>query len=136
MYLLVSSAGLRRNSYPCAKLVEDPNLNQSLMMKTLFVPDYLDCHGLSRTMVAAMQNLTEGAFPQGIHYLVTIRQVITMNDEIVSPVIIIAMVVCWIVEQSLIFETIIADVIYGWIIKYFLAFVIRKVLGSVTLKYY
>lgn len=136
MYLLVSSAMLKRNSYPCAKLVKDPDLNQSLMMKTLLVPNYLDCHGLSRTMVAAMQNLTERAFPQGIHHLVTIRQVITMDDEIVSPFIIIAMVVCRIVEQSLIFETIIANVIYGRIIEYFLAFIVREILGSVVLKYH
>lgn len=94
------------------------------MMKTLFVPNYLDCHRFPCTVVATMQNLTKRAFSQGIYYLVAICQVVMINDEIVPSLIIITMVVCWTVEQSLVFKTIIANVVYGWIIEYFLAFVI------------
>lgn len=67
------------------------------MMEALLVADDLDRHGETGGMVPTVQHLAERALAQGANHLVTISQVVTVDNEVVSSLVIVAMVVRWVV---------------------------------------
>ena len=72
--------GCKSTTYPFPETIQDLDLYQSLVVETLLVPDDLDCYGLAGTMVAAVEHLSEGALTQRIYDLVTIREVVVIDD--------------------------------------------------------
>lgn len=67
-------------------------------MEALLVPDDLDSHREASSMIPAMKHLPERPLAKGADHLVTISKMIAVNDEIVAPLVIIAMIVRWVVS--------------------------------------
>lgn len=63
------------------------------MMETLLVPDNLYCNRLSCRMISTTQYLAERTLSEAVHYFVTITKMVTLDDKIVTAVIIVAVVV-------------------------------------------
>lgn len=63
------------------------------MMEPLLVSNNLYRNGLSCGMISAAQHLTKGAFSETARDLVTVTEMIMVDDEIVTAVIIIPVIV-------------------------------------------
>ena len=94
------------------------------MMEALLVANYLDSHGESRSVVAAMKHLPEGALTQRVDNLVAESQVVVVDDLIVPTLVVVAVVVCRVVGCRHLFLAAPADVVDRLVVKNFLAFVL------------
>lgn len=79
-------------TYPFAQVFEDLDLNQRLMMKPLLIPDDFDGDGLSCGVIAALQYLTKRALSKNVHNLVSIGQVITIDDNVVATLVVVPII--------------------------------------------
>lgn len=61
-------------------------------MEPLLVPDDLDCHHVSRLVIAALQNLTERALAEDIDDFVAVLYVIVRDHEIIATLVVVAVV--------------------------------------------
>ncbi len=64
---------LKDATHPFPQIIQNLDLDESLVVETLLVPDDLDSHGLPGAMVATMKHLPEGALTQGVDDLVPKR---------------------------------------------------------------
>ena len=64
------------------------------MVEALLVADDFDCNRLAGAVIPAVQHLSKRALPKRVHDFVSIREVIAHDNLIISPIIIIAVVVC------------------------------------------
>lgn len=62
-------------------------------MEPLLVADDLDRHTFSRLVISALQHLAEGTFTEHAQNLVAIAQMITKVDQVITTVVIIAVIV-------------------------------------------
>ena len=85
-------------------------------MESLLVADNLDSDGFTRTIIAAMQYLTEGTFAQGIDDLVTIRKMVVYYNLVVAAVVVIAMVVVGVLHRGLFFLASSTNEVHGRIV--------------------
>jgi hypothetical protein len=83
---------------PFSQVVEDLDLNERLVVEALLVADDLDGDGLARLVVAALDDLAERAFAEDAHDLVPVAEVVAVDDEIVAPVVVVAVVERAVVE--------------------------------------
>lgn len=80
----------RTNPFP--QILQDLDFNQRLVMEPLLISDYLDRNTLPGLMVSTLPNLTKRTLPKQAHDLVSIRQVIPLDHEIVPSLVIVPMV--------------------------------------------
>lgn len=78
---------------PLAKIIKDLDFNEGLMMEPLLVPNNLYCNRLSCCMVSTAQYLAERTLPEAVQYFVTVTEMVTLNDKIITAVIIVTVVV-------------------------------------------
>ena len=104
------------------------------MMETLLVPYNLDSYGLAGAMVAAVEHLSEGAFTQRIYDLVTIREVVVIDDLVVPALVVVAVVVRVVVRCRHLFVAARPDVVYRLEIEDLLALILGEVARLVALK--
>ena len=81
------------NTNPLTKIIKNLDFNEGLMMEPLLVPNNLYCNRLSCRMISTAQYLTERTFPEAVHYFVTVTKMVTLNDKVITAVIIVAVVV-------------------------------------------
>jgi hypothetical protein len=93
------------------------------MMEAFLIPNNLDSHGFTSSMITTIQDLSEGSFAKRIDDLVTICKVIMMNHLIVSSVVIVPEIVSRIINSSEFLGTPGADTINRGIVQDFLAFI-------------
>jgi len=76
------------------------------MMELLLVPNNLDCDGPSCSMILAAQHLSKN---KAIHDFVTVAKMVPVDNKIITPIIVIAIVVCRLVRVSRLLCTISPD---------------------------
>jgi len=84
---------MKGNTNPLAKIIKNLDFNEGLMMEPLLVPNDLYCNRLSCSMISTAQYLAERTLAEGVQYFVTVTKMVTLNDKIITTVIIIAVVV-------------------------------------------
>ena len=104
------------------------------MVEPLLVPNNLYCNRLSCGMVSAAQYLAEGTLPEAVHDFVTVAEMITVNNKIITAVIIIAVVVRQPFRMSWFLLTTSSNIIHRRVIKNLLPLVIRQMLSLAALK--
>lgn len=80
-------------AHPFNQVFQDLDLDQSLMVEALFVPNDLDGHHFARLVVAALQDLTERAFAQHVDDLVPIKDMVVWDNEVVASFVVVAKIV-------------------------------------------
>lgn len=75
-----------------AQLVQDPHLDQCLVMESLLIPDYLNGHVLIRLMVQSSNNLTKAAFANHLQDFVSVRNMVMDHFIVASVVVVISAV--------------------------------------------
>ena len=58
-------------------------------MESFLVPDDLDGHRFSGTMITAVKHLSERTFAKSVYDLITVCEVIMIDDQIVTTVVIV-----------------------------------------------
>ena len=81
-----------RGTYPANEVLENLDLDKSLVMEPLLVPDDLDRDHVSRLVIAALQNLTERALAEDVDDFVAVLYVIVRDHEIVAPLVVVAVI--------------------------------------------
>jgi hypothetical protein len=117
-----------------AKVIEDLDFDESLMMESLFVPNNLYCNRPSCSVISAAQHLAERTLPEAVHDLITITEMVTIDDEIVTTVIIIAVVVCRFLRMGRFLLATSTNIIYRRIIKNLSSFILREMLSLAALQ--
>ena len=84
----------RGDTNPLAKIIKNLDFNEGLMMEPLLVPNNLYCNRLSCRMVSTAQYLAERTFPKAVQYFVTVTKMVTLDDKIITTVIVVAVVIC------------------------------------------
>jgi hypothetical protein len=115
------------NAYPFTQIVQYLDLHKCLMMEPFLVSDDLNGNRFTSTVISTVQNLTKGSLPERINHFVSIGQVIAIDDKIVAPIIIIAVIVCGIVTSSKFLVTPGPDVVHSRKLENFFAFIIGEV---------
>lgn len=87
----------RRKTDPFDEILENLNFDQSLMMKSLLVPNDLDRDHLTCTVISTLQHLSKRSFPQNVNDLVTIANVVVRDEQVVASIVVVSEVVCSIV---------------------------------------
>lgn len=70
------------------------------MVEPFLVSNDLDRHRFARTMVPTVQYLSERSLSQRVNDLISISQVIVVNDLIIASVVVIPMVICIVAESG------------------------------------
>ena len=109
-------------TYPFPQIIQDLDLHQSLMMESLLIPDDLDRDRTSRTMISTLQNLTKRPFPQQSDDLVSIREMIVLDNEVISSLVVVAVVVGRFLPRRSLLGGVLADVVDGRVVDDFFAF--------------
>jgi hypothetical protein len=91
-----------RKPYPFPKVIEDLDLDERLVMEALLIADDLDCYRFTSAVIAAMQDLTKGALAERVDDLVPISQVIAIDDEVVSTVVVVPKIVSRVLRRGLV----------------------------------
>lgn len=78
---------------PFDQLLEDLDLDQGLMVETLLVADNLDSDRFARLVVSALNDLPERALAKDPNDFVSIREVIVRNNQVITPLIIVSVIV-------------------------------------------
>ena len=87
-------------AYPVSQPLQDVNFYECLLVEALLVPDDLDRHQATSLVINAPCDLAKTAFPEDVDYLVPIRQMITYNDIIVPPLIVISKICSFSIQVS------------------------------------
>ena len=95
-------------------------------METLLVPDDLDRHRLPGAVITAMKHLSEGALTQGVDDLVTVSQVVAVDNLVVSPLVVVAVVVGRVIGCCHLFLAPGANVVYRFVVQDLLALVLGQ----------
>lgn len=80
-------------------------------------------------MVATMEDLAERAFAQCVDDLVSISQMIMINDEIIATVIIITVIIGAVIKSGHFFLTLRSDVVDGGEVQHLLFLKLAEVLA-------
>ena len=105
------------------------------MMEPFLVPNNLYCDGPSCSMISAAQHLAERTLPEAVHDFVTVTKMVPVNDKIVTPIVVIAIVVRRSVRVSRLLRATSPDVIHRWVIEDFLPLVLGQMLSLTALEY-
>jgi hypothetical protein len=103
-------------------------------MEPFLVPNNLYRDRLSCGMISTAQYLAEGTFPEAVHNLVTVTEMITVDDEIVTAVIVIPVIVRRPVRMGRFLLATSPNVIYGRVIKDLLPLVLGQMLSLTALE--
>ena len=79
---------------PALQILEDLDLDESLMVEALLIPDDLDSYHLTRLMISASQDLTERTFSKRIDDFIAEHDVVSLHYEVIASLVIVAVVVC------------------------------------------
>jgi len=104
------------------------------MMEPLLVPNNLYRDGLSSGMISAAQYLAKGTFSEAVYDLVTVTEMIMVDDEIVTAVIVIPVIVRRPVRMGRFLLATSPNVKYGWVIKDLLPLVLGQMLSLTALE--
>lgn len=117
------------NAHPFAEAIQDLDLYEGLVVEPLLVSDDLDGYRFTSAVVATMQHLSERSLAQCIDDFITVCQVVTIDDKIVTTLIVISMIVRRVIDSGWFFVTVSTNVIDRWVIENLLALIVRKVLS-------
>lgn len=76
-------------TYPFVQVVQNLDLDDSLAMETLLVPDNLDGNVLACLVVVALGDLTKRTLAEHVQDLITVHQMVVVHNQVVSTFIII-----------------------------------------------
>jgi hypothetical protein len=99
------------------------------MMEALLIPDNLDCHRLASTVVATLENLTKGAFSEGIYHFITVCEVVMVYDEVISALIIIPMIIRGVIQGRQFLLALSTNIINRSTVQNLFPLIFREVLG-------
>ena len=105
------------------------------MMEPFLVPDNLYCDRPSCSMISAAQHLAEGTLPEAVHDFVTVTKMVPVDDKIVTPIIIIAIIIRRPVRVSRLLRATNPDVIHRWVIEDLLPLVLGQMLSLTALEH-
>jgi hypothetical protein len=125
---------IKGNTNPLAKIIKNLDFNEGLVVEPLLVPNNLYCNRLSCRMISTAQYLAERTLPEAVHYFVTVTKMVTLDNKIITAVIIVAVVVRWSVGMSWFLLATSSNVKHRRIIKDLLLLVVRQMLSLAALK--
>lgn len=85
--------GSHRPTHPVDEVLEDLDLDQSLVVEPLLVPNDLDRDHLARLVIPALQYLPERSLAEDVDGFVAVEDVIVRHEEVVAPLVVEAKVV-------------------------------------------
>ena len=74
---------------PFTQFLQNIDLHQSLLMEALLVPNDLDRHKNAGFMVDAPNDLTEASLTKQINHLVSIREMVAIDNVVVTTLVVI-----------------------------------------------
>lgn len=77
-------------AYPFAKLLQDVDLNQCLLMEPFLVTNDLDCNKSTGLVIYAAHNLSKTTLAEEIYNLVAIGQVVSKDYVVVTAIVIVS----------------------------------------------
>ncbi len=80
-------------TYPGHQILQNCDLNLCLTMEALLVPDNFDGDVLPSFVIPTLQNLSERSLSKHPFDLIPICKVVTRDDEVVAPLVVVAMIV-------------------------------------------
>jgi hypothetical protein len=113
---------------PFAEVVQDLDLDQRLVMEPLLVADNLDGDKFTGCVVTTLEHLTKRAFAERADDFIAVRQMIVVDDEVVTSVVIVPMIVGGVVQCRVLLLATGAEEIHLFEIENLLALVLGKVL--------
>jgi hypothetical protein len=84
---------IKGNTNPLPKIIKNFDFDKGLMMEPLLVPNNLYCNRPSCRMISTAQYLAERTLPKAVQYFVAVTKMVTLDDKIITAVIIVAVVV-------------------------------------------
>lgn len=78
---------------PFDQLSQDLDLDQSLSVEPLLIANDLDSDRQTRFVISALQHLAKGPFAQDANDFVSITEMVALDDNVVSPLVVKAVVV-------------------------------------------
>lgn len=116
-------------AYPSLQVLENLDLDESLMVEALLVPDDLDSDHIASLMISAPEHLAERAFAERIDYLEAEHDVIALNDQIVAALVVVTEVVGRVFASCHLLLAPFADVVDGLMFKELFALVVRQMVS-------
>lgn len=111
---------------PLDQILQDLDLDQSLVMETFLVADDFDGNALTGLVVSTLQDLSKRSFTQKAHDLIPVSEVISLNVDVVAPFIVIAVIIRRSLWCRLILFAILTRVPNRLVIQDFTSFIKRK----------
>lgn len=102
------------------------------MMEPLLVTNDLNGNRLPSTVIPTVQDLTERAFTKGVDDLVTVRQMVTSHNQVVTSLVVIPMVIRRVLQGGMMLLAVSTNIIYGLILLDFLGLVFGEIPGLTT----
>lgn len=100
-----------RRSYPFAEIIEDLDLNKSLVVEPLFVADDFDCDRFTGAVITTMENLAKRSLAESIYNFVSIGEMVMVDHKIIASFVIVAIVVDRVVQYRWLLPAACADAI-------------------------
>lgn len=119
----------KTETYPFPQVVQNLDLNQGLVVEPLFVANDLNRHRFSSAMVTTVQDLTKGPFPKTRYNFIPIGQMVTIDDLVIAPFVVVTKVVGRIFRNCHFLFALGSDAINRRVVENLLAFVIGQILG-------
>jgi hypothetical protein len=95
-------------------------------MEPLLVTDNLDSNRLSSGMIPTIEHLPKRPFSKRVHDFITVSEMIMVDNQIISPFIIISIVVCRVIQRSGLLPARCAITIDRWIVEHLLPLILGK----------
>lgn len=111
-------------AYPFAKVIQNLDLNQCLVVEALLVANDFNGHRLPSAVVSTVQDLTERTLSKRVNHFVTVCEMVMRHDEVVAALIVISVIVRRIFGCCRFFLALRADAVYRWVVQNFLPFII------------
>jgi hypothetical protein len=80
-------------THPFHQLLQDLDFDEGLGVEAFLVADDLDGHVSTRLVIPATENLAETAFAEHTRDFVPVTQMVSLDDQVVTSLVVIAVVV-------------------------------------------
>lgn len=86
------------------------------MVESLLVPDDLDRNRPSRAVISTLEDLAERSLPEQADDLVPVREVVPLDEQVVAPLVVVAVVVGRLLARGGLLGRALANVVDGRVV--------------------
>src|SRR5260221_14602484 len=102
------------------------------MVKSLLVTNNLDSNGLPGGIIPTIEHLSKRSFSKRVHDFITISKVIMVDNQVISPFIVISIIICRVICSCGLLPATCTIIVEGWIIEHLFLLIPGKGLGFRT----